>query len=227
MTDAELAAIDARLEAATPGPWRQDLINPRKLRGGDGDTFACVLLGTNDADEIAWTEQNQRDMDALAHAPDDLRRLRAEVDRLRALVAKSDLLFRWTGREMTPEVHRLTPAEAERGVLVRRRDGRRERVWPLSPPDAIHLGWGDRVVERATSPDLWGVAPVVEPTPDWRAALEAAGLVRSEDGWRRGTNTRRVIGCTRPGRWWIVTGQRFRTEEEAARAWLARQEARR
>ncbi len=75
-----------------------------------------------------------------------------------------------------------------------------------------------------------------EPAPDWRAALEAAGLVRGADdawssAWRRGGVGEPVVwGWQGPsdGQWWSLgSSQPHPTEEAAARAWLARQEARR
>lgn len=97
MTEAELAAIDARLEAATPGPWAWDRWHNANGDSGlhiyaprPGQSMDEIVGGTRPVRSVAVfdhgviEEPTESDRDLIAHAPDDLRRLRAEVDRLRA-----------------------------------------------------------------------------------------------------------------------------------------------
>ena len=65
-----LDEIRERWAEVTPWPWSQDENIPTKLCGVDGVTFAWVLTGGDTSG--TWTQQNQRDMDALANAPADV-----------------------------------------------------------------------------------------------------------------------------------------------------------
>ena len=82
MTDEELAAIEARLKKATPGPWRV-VVN------GQGDYDAPGIEGEGDAGSVLFDAGllSHTDRALIAHAPADLRALIAEVERLRAEVA--------------------------------------------------------------------------------------------------------------------------------------------
>lgn len=74
MTAQELAAIGARLAKATPGPWLYDA-----ERGVvESDITGRIVAEVDDV--------RCPDGDLIAHAPEDLRRLRAEVERLTRLV---------------------------------------------------------------------------------------------------------------------------------------------
>jgi len=92
--DETIAAIEARLNAATPGPWHYD---PTKCwRAGSsgampirwGESQEAVFSPTPDgAPTIALTgpandPQSMADADLIAHAPEDLRVLLAEARRL-------------------------------------------------------------------------------------------------------------------------------------------------
>lgn len=88
MTDAELAAIEARLKAATPGPWTRDGVAAR------GEWVVVLANGERVATmyEMAEPNSDARNGDLIAHAPTDLaalveevRRLKAENDKLSAL----------------------------------------------------------------------------------------------------------------------------------------------
>ncbi|WP_162142497.1 ead/Ea22-like family protein [Aneurinibacillus terranovensis] len=80
MTEQELKEIRDRLAAATPGPWRI----PSKcdeysyyLCDEEWDDFGHIIVDRNDAEFIA-------------HAPEDIRRLLDEVERVRS--ALSDIV---------------------------------------------------------------------------------------------------------------------------------------
>ena len=79
MDTTDLDKIEARLNAATPGPWWTD---------GSGEDERMPLIG-GDNREIAEfpyyaPHRNEANEDLIAHAPDDLRALVAEVRRLTA-----------------------------------------------------------------------------------------------------------------------------------------------
>lgn len=83
LTDEELAAMKARADAATPGPWRT-------WRGDVGDRYEVIisqLLGSNGREVMhlsgGFGHPNADDTAFIAHARDDVPRLIAEVERLR------------------------------------------------------------------------------------------------------------------------------------------------
>lgn len=77
MTEQELQAIEARLAAATPGPWR-----------GYGDkVFALLPSGVGFRDQVARVDEvgagcQDANADLIGHAPSDIAALLAEVRRL-------------------------------------------------------------------------------------------------------------------------------------------------
>jgi hypothetical protein len=90
VSDAELAAIEARVQAASPGPWRS-WIEGRDHYGGDdvvstasGEFYFYVRTYLEDRPIEENRRQSTADQDFIAHARDDLPRLIAEVRRLRA-----------------------------------------------------------------------------------------------------------------------------------------------
>src|ERR1043165_4909960 len=87
MAPERLAEIDARLDAATPGPWETDthcywIRTPVPIDVDESDWgpegHTAYRLAT-DADDHAW---RYADVAFIAHAPQDIADLRAEVDRL-------------------------------------------------------------------------------------------------------------------------------------------------
>lgn len=92
MTDEELAAIQGRLTKATPGPWVHSQhgcyvilgYKPEKKRidGYGADDHVCVL---DDGDHHQYRSEDEQLANAalIAHAPDDISRLLAEVERLK------------------------------------------------------------------------------------------------------------------------------------------------
>jgi hypothetical protein len=80
MTDAELAQIEARWAAATPGEWE------RHEYTGDVWWISEAIEGEDNL--IAWTGtlSEHEDAEAIAHAPTDIQQLVAEVRRLRGLL---------------------------------------------------------------------------------------------------------------------------------------------
>lgn len=87
MTDPELAAIRARLAAATEGPWKVSYFGI-----GARDGFDDVIApGPVDCMEycssgISTVEATDADWELIAHAPTDLAELCDEVERLRYLL---------------------------------------------------------------------------------------------------------------------------------------------
>ena len=79
MTPERLAEIRERVEKRTPGTWQWSDCD--ELIAQDGDDFASVIYGS-----ISWPE----DRDLIAHAPQDLTDLLAEVQRLRARLTVDD-----------------------------------------------------------------------------------------------------------------------------------------
>jgi len=83
MTDEELAAIRERLSAATPGPWVSydgheidRVVNPDDAREDE------LIVGSLPYESGGVVREE--DTDFIAHAPDDVRTLLAEVECLRA-----------------------------------------------------------------------------------------------------------------------------------------------
>ena len=72
----DLGPIEARLEAATPGPWEADGNGVHTRRG------ACVAL-------THFADHQRVDAEFIAHAPTDVRALVAEVRRLRGQVQRA------------------------------------------------------------------------------------------------------------------------------------------
>jgi hypothetical protein len=84
MTDDELAVIEARLAAATPGKW---VINTDPAFAAKFGFDPCPQILTSNWHRIAQCfYASHKNAPFIAHAPDDVRRLLAEVRRLRALV---------------------------------------------------------------------------------------------------------------------------------------------
>jgi hypothetical protein len=77
MTDEELQAIEARLNAATPGEWKND--DPRRIRHAEPNIWA----GEKEIADV-FDNYGYNDSDFIAAAPADIRALLAEVRRLRA-----------------------------------------------------------------------------------------------------------------------------------------------
>jgi hypothetical protein len=77
MTPDELRQIEARHAAASPGPWRYEPrdYTPRIVRAASGLDLPAHCYGTNPADA-----------EFIVHAWQDVRRLVAEVERLRVAV---------------------------------------------------------------------------------------------------------------------------------------------
>ena len=92
----DLQAIEARLAAATPGPWKtQDFVDAPPedagsavVKQGNGGLVAYALR--SGAVEHEWYDKPQCDADAefIAHAPEDIRALIDEVKAVRDAVAR-------------------------------------------------------------------------------------------------------------------------------------------
>lgn len=91
MTDADLAAIEARADAATAGPWKNDL---DKFTDGEDiqacvcnegiDLLATIATGTETDWQEAGRSQAVKDAAFISAARSDVPALLAEVHRLRA-----------------------------------------------------------------------------------------------------------------------------------------------
>lgn len=80
MTDEQLAAIEQRVQAATPGPWR--------VEQKDGDRYLYDTSDTAmmcDMQYYPWAPDEEGDWQFIAHAREDVPALLAEVRRLQAL----------------------------------------------------------------------------------------------------------------------------------------------
>lgn len=78
----DLDAIKARLAAATPGPWSHDEPYLRAIRNRSGTEVASAHISYGGTGRGAWFP----DADLIAHAPEDLATLVAEVERLGELL---------------------------------------------------------------------------------------------------------------------------------------------
>jgi hypothetical protein len=78
MTDEELAAVKARCDAATPGPWQSEYDNC-----GNGGFSEWWNVGSGLMNEEA-------DAAFIAHAREDVPALLAEIGRLKSLLASAE-----------------------------------------------------------------------------------------------------------------------------------------
>jgi len=86
LTTEELAAMKARLEATTPGPWTS-CFEGRDHWGGDSFIHTATQdLYISGEDYAGGGGHFCADQDFIAHARQDMPRLIAEVERLRQLV---------------------------------------------------------------------------------------------------------------------------------------------
>ena len=91
MTEQEMSEAQARLDAATPGPWKvnDDPLGPGGLTVGplsDLGDYVCELVTGDDANA-----------EFIAHAPDDIRKALAALQRVRtALIVNSYEMNSWS-----------------------------------------------------------------------------------------------------------------------------------
>jgi hypothetical protein len=85
ISDEELAAIQARADAASDGPWRS------MVEGRDhtsGDSFIMIGEGASRSDDMYVFRETRPadapDQDFIAHSRQDVPRLLAEIDWLRS-----------------------------------------------------------------------------------------------------------------------------------------------
>ena len=110
MTNEQLAAIKARCEKATPGPWEVRSIEPEEFDAVSDDTFYIMA----DKWEVAsittyerviepdWQrDDDEADADFIAHAREDIPALLAEVERLRVALERVSKIY------PTPYVRRI------------------------------------------------------------------------------------------------------------------------
>ncbi len=89
MTGEELKAIEARLTAATPGPWRwENDGDGRTLVTEDDQVVGGAILWARDAnDRQVDLQVTEQDANLIAHAYRDIRALLTEVRRLHSALA--------------------------------------------------------------------------------------------------------------------------------------------
>lgn len=75
----ELAAIEARCNAATPGPWKSYIEGRDHYAGSD---FIMTGEGDTRGEDIEMTGATQADQDFIASARQDVPRLLSEIQRL-------------------------------------------------------------------------------------------------------------------------------------------------
>ena len=78
ISDKELAEIKVRCELTTPGPWKS-IVESR------GETVGTDFIMTG-GEDIYLTGATVADQDFIAHARQDIPRLIAEVERLKASI---------------------------------------------------------------------------------------------------------------------------------------------
>jgi hypothetical protein len=83
LTEAELRAIRARCDAATPAPWRSYIEGRDHTSASD-----FIMTGEESArgDDIELSGATKADQDFIAHARQDVPRLLDEIERLRGLL---------------------------------------------------------------------------------------------------------------------------------------------
>jgi len=101
MTD-RLAEIRARLEAATPGPWKWEVVIAEQ------SVTEHTLKGPDVLCRYWYDRPPSGDGELIAHAPEDIAWLLGEVERLRALMGFTNALA-----DLTPdEFEELTGGKA-------------------------------------------------------------------------------------------------------------------
>jgi hypothetical protein len=88
LTDEELAAIEARANAAMSGPWKKRSQRYQATRVTAGREVVC--LAGRSADVVFGRRMHDETMEFIAHARRDIPRLLAEVRRLRAMLTSTD-----------------------------------------------------------------------------------------------------------------------------------------
>jgi hypothetical protein len=118
LTDADLDAIEARLDAATPGPWHveddhatenQIWTERRWEAGGGASVVDAGGMGPADADLIA-------------HAPNDLRALLAEVRRGRRIEAAARRVDAWMAQDRYTQLEKVDGGFDLRAALAEEPD---------------------------------------------------------------------------------------------------------
>ncbi len=109
LTDEQLAEIDARANAATPGPWSHCLIpDCIEVEVEHWDLFSPTHTnsdGTQIGDSVACHTANGEDAEFIKHSRADVPALLAEVRRLRAENAElraEAVQLRYAARDTSP-----------------------------------------------------------------------------------------------------------------------------
>ena len=122
MTDRE-REIQARCEAATPGPWKVKLVTPRKAVRGGCNTLKVVDQTTGQGVCVFATKA---DSEFIAHAREDVPYLQGVIDGLRAeleaMTKERDTLREQINRQEHEFEALITEREHERDAAQRRAD---------------------------------------------------------------------------------------------------------
>lgn len=101
LTDADLAAMKARADAATPGPWGPRHFGYVFARGTTPQAAEAGYDGTPIVDTFMWTEQGESNREFIAHAREDVPALLVEVAALRKQIDLADKAPHTPGCEIT------------------------------------------------------------------------------------------------------------------------------
>lgn len=139
MPQEQLDAIQERVDAATPGPWAVDSDDPAYIiypeKGGwDGLVIAHVA----EQDGALFPVEHNGSL--IAHAPQDLADLLAEVERLRALTTVDDDMVERAARAMCD-----IEAQADQAMWDKLDEDERD-VWRIDARAALDaaLGTGEQ-----------------------------------------------------------------------------------
>jgi hypothetical protein len=110
MTEDELLAIEARANAATPGPWEVEQKGCTVLRAPNGPPADQSLMG--DEQYYPWTPDRIEDWQFIASARTDVPALVAEVRRLRGPHSSGELPANLSGCDHVA-ISECTPASNE------------------------------------------------------------------------------------------------------------------
>lgn len=106
LDEAELAAIEARAEAASNGPWL------RRQRREPDSTFDWQTVHAPDESEVTGDWMRNDDATFIAHARSDVPRLVAECRLLQRTISQTDDLYDCADAERQRQFERAESAEA-------------------------------------------------------------------------------------------------------------------
>lgn len=187
LSEDEIAAIRARLDAATPGPWEVKYHHPAKNEYPYSPYIIAIgpLEASGDGMEVDYHEIDApaAAVEFIAHAPDDIRRLIAEVRRLRA--ENADLHQQLAATVFKTPTFDIPPERVNAKGLS---------DWQLivAPPSAFHVG--QRV--RIASTEITGVIRQVDESVNMALVRVSGGI---QDTWCSFTYLEPIAAAATPG----------------------------